>query len=271
MSDDSVRDDSIRYWHDLTAPEVEGGMDADPLVVLPMGAVEQHGPHLPLSTDVDIATGILARAFRELSDDFPARALPPLVRGASAEHLDLPGTLSQEPELLVRVVVEQGRAVARCGVRRLLLFSGHGGNRAAMEMAGLRLRREEGLLVIRTSPFDLPRPRGLDLPAEEWRHGLHGGAVETAMMLHLRPDRVRMGRAARFPSLGEELEQSLDHVGPTGSAPFSWLATDLHPSGAVGDPRLASPEAGERLVRHYGTVLAEVMRDARAFPLERLR
>ena len=104
----------------------------------------------------------------------------------------------------------------------------------------------------------------------EWRNGLHGGAVETAMMLHLHPERVRMDAARRFDSLGAELEVDLRRIRPEGGASFSWLADDLNPEGTVGDPTLATPAMGRRLVEHYGDALAEVILDARDFPLERL-
>ena len=126
------------------------------------------------------------------------------------------------------------------------------------------------MLVVEASYFRFERPHGADLPDSEWRHGLHGGAVETAMMLHLRPDLVRAGAIARFPSLGEELASTMRRLGPEGQASFSWLAGDLNPHGVVGDATLATAELGERLVMHYARALAEVIPDARDFPLDRL-
>jgi creatinine amidohydrolase len=257
-------------WEALTTVEMEAWIRRDPVVVLPLAAVEQHGPHLPLSTDVDIGRGILEAACGALPDDFPVRVLPPLVVGASAEHEGFPGTLSLEPELLSAVVESLGRGVARQGVRRLVLFNSHGGNRHVADAAGLRLRRDHGLLVVKAHWFRFPRPGGVELPDAEWRHGLHGGAVETAMMLHLHPERVRLEAVRDAPSLGVELERRLRHLEPEGVASFSWLAGDLHPSGITGDPRWATGVAGQRLVEHYGAVLAGVLQDARDFPLDRL-
>jgi creatinine amidohydrolase len=151
-----------------------------------------------------------------------------------------------------------------------VLSNSHGGNRFAMEEAGLRLRRRHGLLVVKASWFRLGRPDDVDFPEAEWRHGLHGGAVETAMMLWLRPDAVRVERVAEFRSLGQELEHTLRRLGPEGEASFSWLAEDLSASGVTGDARLATADAGRRLVRHYGEALADVVRDALDFPLDRL-
>lgn len=260
----------LPYWDAVTTGEARALAERDPVVILPLAATEQHGPHLPLSTDRDIGMGILESAFRRLPAGFPARVLPPVVVGCSPEHARFPGTLSLGPELTARVVEKLGADVRRSGPRRLVLHNSHGGNGPAMETAGLRLRDEEEMLVVKASYYLFSRPPDVDLPESEWRHGLHGGAVETAMMLHLRPDRVRTGELTDAPSLGAELEDRLERVGPDAPASFSWLAGDLHPSGASGDPRLADAAMGERLVEHYGRVLAEVIRDARRFPLDRL-
>ena len=265
-----MAEDPIRWWSSLTAHDTRALAARDPVVVLPLAATEQHGPHLPLSTDLDIGLGLLAAAFRALPADFPACALPAQSVGCSREHARFPGTLSIEPELLAALIEKVGEALAANSVRRLVLANSHGGNRHALEEAALRLREQHGMLVVKASWFRFPRPDDVALPEAEWRHGLHGGAVETAMMLHLRPDLVRAERAGEARSLGEDLERTLAHLGPEGAASFAWLAGDLNPSGAVGDARLADAPMGARLVEHYGSVLARVVQDARAFPLDRL-
>jgi creatinine amidohydrolase len=261
---------SIRHWQSMTTVDARRAAGRDPVVILPLAAIEQHGPHLPLSTDLDIGMGLLASAFGQLPDDFPAWVLPPQAVGTSREHARFPGTLSLAPEVLSDVIHQHGVALARCGVRRLLLSNSHGGNRGVLDTAGLRLREERGLLVVKFSYFDHPRPEGLDLPETEWRHGLHGGAVETAMMLHLRPDLVRTGEMRYAETLGTDLEGTMRRLGPTGAVSFSWLADDLNRSGVVGDATRADAGTGERLVAHYGRALADAIQDAKAFPLERL-
>lgn len=259
-----------RLWSALSPAEAAVAARRDPVVVLPLAATEQHGPHLPPSTDLDIGEGLLAAAFRHLPDAANVWALPPVAVGASQEHARFPGTLSVTTEQLIRSIVEQGAALARSGVRRLVLSNSHGGNRHAMDAAGLSLRAEHALLVVKASYFRFARPIDVELPETEWRHGLHGGAVETAMMLHLRPDLVRADAIADFPSLGARLERTLRRLGPEGQASFAWLADDLNPQGVVGDATLASAAMGARLVEHYGRILAEVIMDARDFPLDRL-
>ncbi len=264
--------DHIPAWESLTGPEVKELVRRDPVAVLPLAAIEQHGPHLPLSTDLDVGRGLLARAAARLPADCPVRVLPGLAVGASTEHVQagLAGTLALDSEQLAAVIVRIGGALADCGVRRLVLSNSHGGNRHAMETAGLRLRREHGLLVVKATYFAFERPADVVLPEAEWRHGLHGGAVETAMMLHLHPDRVRTTEVARFAAFGAELEAAGSRILPEGPAAFAWLAGDLNPSGAAGDAGLATAQMGRRLVEHYGDTLAAIVRDARAFPVERL-
>ena len=256
----------------MTTTEVARLVERDPVAVLPLAATEQHGPHLPLSTDADIGRGLLAYAAARLPADFPVRVLPPLPIGASTEHAHpgLAGTLDLDSGQLAAVIARIGAALADCGVRRFVLSNSHGGNRHAMETAGLRLRRERGLLVVKATYFAFDRPGDVSLPDAEWRHGLHGGAVETAMMLHLHPERVRTGQIRRFASLGEDLERAGSRILPEGPAAFAWLAGDLNRSGATGDATLATAAMGRRLVEHYGHALAAVIRDARAFPIDRL-
>ncbi len=261
---------TIRYWQTLTTDDITNLAEQDPVVILPLAATEQHGPHLPLSTDLQIGMGLLAEAFVHLPSNFPAWVLPPQAVGTSSEHIHFPGTLSLDPDVLGEAIYQQGSAVAMCGMRRLVLSNSHGGNRQAMDIAGLRLREEHGLLVVKIHYFDFPPPEDVDLPDTEWRHGLHGGAIETAMMLHLHPELVRTGKVRNGHSLGEDLERTLRRLRPEGAAAFSWLAHDLNLSGIAGDARKANSKMGKHLVAYYGEVLADVIQDTKAFPLERL-
>lgn len=261
---------TLPHWHSLTTTEMRDVVATDPVAVLPLAAVEQHGPHLPLDTDCVIGEGLLMEAFRQLPPDFPARVLPAITVGASSEHAAFPGTLSLEPETLIECLCAQGRAVAAAGVRRLVLSNSHGGNRAAMDVAALRLRRECGLLVVKANYFRFPPPEPPVLDAGELRHGLHGGAMETAMMLHLAPDAVRTERLVHAVSLGETLERDCRYLGPEGAGAFAWLAEDLNSAGVAGDAGSADTETGGLLVAHYGGVLAALIEDARRFPLNAL-
>ena len=150
--------DPIRYWQTLTTTEAAALVDLDPVVILPLAAIEQHGPHLPLSTDLDIGLGLLREAFRQLPDDLPVWVLPPQTTGASREHLRFTGTLSLEPELVTELIHQHGTALAASGVRRLVLFNSHGGNLRALDAAALRLRDKHGILVVKASYFAFSCP-----------------------------------------------------------------------------------------------------------------
>ncbi|MBZ9537631.1 creatininase family protein [Modicisalibacter tunisiensis] len=256
-----------RDWQALTSIELRERVTSDTVALLPMGAIEQHGGHLPLSTDHDIAAGLAAAARRRLADDFPLLVLPAMAVGASDEHLSFPGTLSLPAEVAIAVIEAHGDALARAGVRRLVLFNAHGGNKGVMEIAALRLRRRWGMLVVKAHYMRFAPPEGL-LPDAEWRHGLHGGALETSLMLALAPASVRRECLAHTASRGEAMAADGGRLGPEGEAAFAWLAEDLHPGGVVGNARLASPELGERLVAHYAARLAAVLGDTRAMAID---
>ncbi|WP_043740425.1 creatininase family protein [Thioalkalivibrio nitratireducens] len=258
-------------WQQMTSPEIAAAVTQDPVLILPLAAIEQHGPQLPLSTDLEIGLGLLDTAAVALGDDVAVWVLPPLAVGTSMEHDGFPGTLSLEPETALAVIEQYGAAVARSGVRRLLLCNSHGGNTQVMDLAALRLRRDHGLLVVKCSYFRLGHPDGIGLPATELQHGWHGGAIETAMMLHLAPDSVRAEGGPDTGSLGQRLEHEFALLGPEGRASFAWMARDLHVSGVVGDASLADTALGARLVAYYGDAIARVIRETRAFPLGALR
>lgn len=255
-------------WQDLTSHEI-AGLPGDTVAVLVLGAVEQHGGHLPLSTDLDIGVGLLDAARAALPDGFPAVTLPPLAIGASEEHCSFPGTVSLAPETVIAILKAHGAALARAGIGRLLLLNAHGGNNAAMDIAALRLRRRHGMVVVKYHYLQSPPPELSSdvLPSGEARHGFHGGAVETAIMRHLHPERVRTDRLGGHPSSGERADAAGELSGPEGEGNVAWLAEDLHPDGVAGDARLGTAELGDRLVRHYADRLTRLLHEVRARPL----
>ncbi|WP_052384039.1 creatininase family protein [Litchfieldella xinjiangensis] len=250
--------DRTRRWQDLTAPELARQVGPDSVAVMVLGAIEQHGEHLPLSTDLDIGEGLLDAALSYLEDDAPLWVLPPLAIGASPEHTSFAGTLSLPPEVAIATIEAIGDSLARAGVRRLVLLNGHGGNNAVMAIAALTLRRRWGMLVVKYH-YVRSAPPSEWLPADEMRHGLHGGALETALMLHLAPHKVHRDRLGHPASCGEAMAAQGMRLGPEGEAAFAWLAEDLHPDGVVGNASLATPALGERLVAHYASRLASVL------------
>jgi creatinine amidohydrolase len=263
---------SIRqaFWADLTTDEFIG-LNADRHVaLLPIGATEQHGPHLPLNTDTCIANGITAAAMEYLADNVGVLILPTFTVGSSDEHQAYPGTLSHPAEALIGMLTDIGDGVARAGLRRLVIFNTHGGQPQMVDIAGLRMRLRHRMLVVKANVFRFGMPDGL-FAADELRHGVHGGAIETSLMLHLCPDCVRHEKAADFEPSTRSLQSDESHIGPGSPANFAWAAQDLHPSGAVGDATAASTKKGAQLATHYAKLLAAILADASRFPLDLLK
>lgn len=260
---------AVHHWQDQTPQSLAALAAAGAVAVWPLAAIEQHGEHLPLSTDLDIALGLTASAIGQLRAGVPVCVLPPLAVGMSLEHTQFPGTLSLSPTTALAVMTGIGESVARAGFRRLVLLNAHGGNRAVIDLAALALRESQGLLVVRANYF-MMHPLPGALPEAELCHGLHGGALETAMMLHLAPQAVRSDRLPQARSLGEEMAARGQVLGPEAEAGFAWMAGDLNPGGTTGDAQLADAVLGERLLRHYGGKLARVIEESFDFDLSRL-
>jgi creatinine amidohydrolase len=259
-----------RLWHELTTQDFAGLDRARAVAVLPVAAIEQHGPHLPLVVDSCINEGIVRRTLELLPAEAPVLVLPTMTVGCSPEHADFPGSLTAEPETLIRLWTEIGDGVARAGVSKLAIFNSHGGQPQIADIVAQRLRRRHRMLVCRISYFRLGLPEGL-FPEDEVRHGIHGGAVETSIMLHLRPELVRLDKAANFVPRGLAMAREYRHLKPTGPAGFAWQSQDLHPSGACGDATLADADKGRQVVEHAARAVAEILTEMARFPLEALR
>lgn len=259
-----------RRYEEMTSTDLAARTDmAAAIAVVPIAAIEQHGPHLPLGTDALIADHMIETVLPLLPDDLVATFLPVMRVGASAEHGGFAGTLDQGWRQAAEGLISVGEGLASAGFRRLVVVSSHGGNTPAMETAALELRRTHGLLVATCNWMRFGTPPGL-LPETELAHGIHGGAVETALMLHFRPDLVRGDALANFPSLQAELERAATKLRAHGRLGFGWMAGDLNPSGVVGDTRLATAEIGRAIAEHQARGVAELMGDVARFDLGRL-
>jgi creatinine amidohydrolase len=252
------------HWSHLTSPELSETIDDRSVALMALGAIEQHGPHLPLATDLIIGEGLRDAALRHLDRAERVFVLPSLALGASQEHAQMPGTLSLPPELACRVIESIGESLAASGLQRLVLLNAHGGNHAAIDSAALTLRRRCGLLVVKANYMKLRTPDDL-LEARELREGLHGGQAETAMMMHLAPELVRKDRLAAFP-LRQGAADDDGLFGPAGRAAWAWMAQDLNAEGVVGRADRATAADGQRLVDHYARQLAAVIDRTAAMP-----
>lgn len=252
------------HWSHLTSPELGQHIDANSLALLVLGAIEQHGPHLPLATDLIIGEGLRDAAVQRVGEDVSVFALPSLALGASQEHSAMPGTLSLPPELVGRVIESVGESLSTAGLQRLVLLNAHGGNHAAIDSAALNVRRACGMLVVKANYMRLPTPDDI-LDARELREGLHGGQAETAMMLHLAPELVRQDRLSDF-SLRPGAADEHGLFGPAGRAAWAWMAEDLNFEGVVGRADRATAVDGEKLIAHYGEQLARVIEHSARMP-----
>ncbi|MCK1299154.1 creatininase family protein [Bradyrhizobium sp. 24] len=239
------------------------------IAVLPLAATEQHGPHLPLETDVLIADAYLARVRELLPESVPATFLPVEPIGISTEHIDYPDTQTLATEVALKKWSAIGEDVARRGLKKLVIITSHGGNSAAMMLIAQDLRAYQKLFVVTTA---WSRLSGADqlFPADEVRHGIHGGAVETSIMLARYPDRVRGDAIADFPASSIAMEQQYRWLSTQRPAPFAWQAQDLNPSGAVGNATLAVAAKGERLIDQGARAFCELLAEVDNFDVNRL-
>jgi len=258
-----------RDWSDIDWRSANATAAARWIAVLPLAATEQHGPHLPLATDVMIGVAYLSRVRELLPAACPATFLPIQPVGISTEHVDFPGTLTLSTESALREWMALGESVAQAGLRKLVMVTSHGGNSAAMMLVAQDLRAYHGLLAVTTSWSRFGVPEGL-FPDEEVRHGVHGGAVETSIMLAKYPQAVRREAIADFRSNAIAIEQQFRWLSTQRPAPFAWQAQDLNASGAVGNATLASAEKGERLIDHGARRFIELLDDVDKFDLSAL-
>lgn len=262
-----VHDPDERRLAWRTSPEVEAIARTDPLVVQPIASVEQHGPHLPCYTDSLVVQGLVARALALTPAEVNVWTLPVIAYGKSNEHLGFPGTISLSAETLTAVCRDIGRSVARSGFRKLAFVNGHGGQPQLLEMVARDIREETGLMVFPLFPYRLGLPEGVVSSPEEEAFGIHGGEVETSVVLALEPRAVHMDRAEPGDDRVRKLFGDLNYLSLEGALPTAWLTRDLSENGVIGDPRKASADRGERIVSHLAEALSRVFAEICEFEL----
>ncbi|MBL8576004.1 MAG: creatininase family protein [Mesorhizobium sp.] len=250
------------WWGDFPTTAYAAIDPEKTIAVLPVAAIEQHGPHLPVSTDTTIMHGMLDTLIARLPDDLDVRILPVQSVGKSNEHLHAPGTLTLPATTLIKAWTELGASVARAGVKKFVFINSHGGNEEIMGIVARELRVQFGMLAVKSSWSRFGRPEGLYSDIEDL-YGIHGGDYETSVMLHFRPDLVDMTKAENFASSVQRAEKEFELLKPTGTHAFAWMASDLNPNGVVGEAAKATAEKGRLTAEHQADGFVKLLRDVR--------
>jgi creatinine amidohydrolase len=261
-----------RFWADLATTDFASLDAAKTVAVLPVGATEQHGPHLPLRVDQCLVDGILAQALPQLPADASVLVLPTQSVGYSPEHASFAGTLTLPIETVLATWIALGECVARAGVRKLLLFNGHGGQASLLDIVARELRVRCGLIVYGCNWWNLPLGDDVNglFSADEHRFGVHAGQVETALLLALAPGTVRMAQARDFPSSSRQRAAQYPILGNGRSAKLGWAMQDYSAHGAAGNAAAADPAQGRAVLEAAGRQLALLLQEIAALPLSTL-
>jgi creatinine amidohydrolase len=270
-----------RYWAHWSTRDFaalrDAGQLASTIAVLPVAAIEQHGPHLPLNVDTALVEGVVAATLPYVQDGVPALFLPTQAVGFSPEHALFPGTLTLKAETVIRLWTELGESVAATGVRKLVLLNAHGGQVGLLDTVARDLRARLGMLVYSINWFGLPLigSAGEDVnalfSAHEHRFGIHAGEIETSMMLALAPELVDMAQAENFASTSEARARDFPLLGNGKSAKLAWQMQDYNPAGAVGNAAAATAEKGRAVLDAAGRALAQALAEIHQLPANTLR
>lgn len=253
-----------RFFPYLTWTDIQAMPDRENVTIIqPVGAIEQHGPHLPLIVDAAIGVGVLGKALAKLAPEIPAYALPPLYYGKSNEHWHFPGTITLSVQTLLAVLSEMAESVYRAGFRKLVLMNSHGGQPQVIEIVARDLHvKYEDFLVFPLFTWRVPHIAKELLTQQELEYGIHAGDAETSVLLALLPDQVKMERAVREYPQGLP-EGSL--LSMEGKLPFAWVTRDLTQSGVLGDATAATTEKGGRLLESVSDGWVQVIEDVYKF------
>ena len=245
-------------WADYRTTEYARIDPMKTIAILPTAAIEQHGPHLPVGTDTMIAQGMLDTLRAQAPDDLEIRILPTQSVGKSNEHLHAPGTLTLTAETALKAWIEIGLSVRRAGVRKLVIANSHGGNLDLVSILSRELRVRAGMFAVKCQWGAFGHPDGM-FTEDERRFGIHGGDVETSLMLAFRPETVDMAEARDFRSTAE-----IGAISPIGPVSYGWIASDLNDAGTVGNAAIATAEKGRATANHQVAGFIRLLRDVAA-------
>nr|WP_289623997.1 creatininase family protein [Desertifilum tharense] len=253
-----------RFFPYLTWTDIQEMPDkANTVIIQPVGAVEQHGPHLPIIVDSAIAVGVIGKALAKLDPQIPAYALAPLYYGKSNEHWHFPGTITLSAQTLMAVLTEVAESIYRAGFRKLVLMNAHGGQPQVMEIVARDLHvKYPDFTIFPLFTWRVPHIARELLSPQELEQGIHAGDAETSVLLSLLPEQVKMDRAvAEYPpELPPDSLLSLE-----GKLPFAWVTRDITKSGVVGDATTATREKGDRLLESVSDGWVRAIQDIYQF------
>ncbi|MGH6841603.1 MAG: creatininase family protein [Beijerinckiaceae bacterium] len=259
-----------KFWAEMTWTDFQAADMARAIAVLPLGATEQHGPHLPLGTDTFIMEGTIAKVIERLPDELAVLFLPVQNCGLSIEHTDFPGTLSLPAETLITAWTKLCECVHRTGCRKLVLLNSHGGNSAVLDIIAHDLRARLRMLVVKASWHRFGAPDAI-FCAQEQAHGIHAGEIETSLILNFRPDLVRTEEAADFASKSVAMEREFNWLRAGRPTGFGWMSQDLSASGAMGNAAAAHARKGKACAGYGATAFIELLHDIDRFDLAKLK
>ncbi len=240
-----------RYLPALSLQQIEAIPDKESIpVIIPTGAIEQHGPHLPVGVDSILGQAYLGAALPLVAENVPVYVTPPITIGKSDEHRGFPGTLFISTKTLGRLLTSIARQLHTWGFRTIAILNTHGGNISVLRYSMRQIQSELGMRVVLLRPTYKP-----PLSAQEDAYGLHANEVETSNMLEVTEGLVDMSQArCEYPArVGEPGE-----LRPEGApATFTWITSDVSRSGIIGDAAAATPEKGKEWVANYAQSLAQ--------------
>lgn len=248
-------------WEELTSPEL-GALDRNStVVVLPIGSVEQHGNHMPVGTDTYLAQAVSIAAANKVAGVI---VMPPPWYGFSAHHMRFPGSVTLRAETLIAVCEDIVGSVVSHGFRRILIVNGHGGNGGVIDVLASTLgHKHYGAARIATLTYFALARDAIAALRQSASGGMgHACEFETAMMMTVKPETVHLERAATtYPDPGSSY-LTTDLLGGQAVRVYHDFG-DLSPTGTLGDPSLATPEAGERFFAASVDALAAFIEDFR--------
>ncbi len=252
-----------RFLPRLTSKQVNDLPKEEALVILSVGAVEQHGDHLPVMTDALIGEATLTQALEKIDADEQVWLLPPVSYGKSNEHLGWAGTISLSANTLHSVIMDIARSLKLSGFRRLLLFNTHGGNTDLLNVVAREIRIATGLMVFNMAPHSLNVSADL-VSEEELEYGIHGGDYETSVVMAIKPNWVQEHlRTAEFPDVARYELLTLE-----GRIRFAWVTDDISESGIAGDATKATAEKGEIIQERVTDILAKAFVELSKFEIK---